>query len=1138
MKKKFLLLTILMIVGASSSGLFAQKDVTSQFITNATLSNGKTGWTVKNFNDPQKGNNTTGYACEAYSGWNSFDGNTTPYYLKQTITLPAGHYTLVNYSFYREGESVNTDPNTSRAFLFAGSNQVAIKTLGSITAAGYANNQGEGANVFDSKMYRNTIDFTIDADGTEIEIGLTGTFEVMRSWCIAGMFELINNDEPATMDSPFDVTGYITNSGFEYRDMTGWTQSPDGYFQTQNNGQDFKVGGYYAEKWQDAAVGALPEGSMSQTITSLPAGYYKLTANLGGDGTYVDLNGKTATWKEDKDYTVGYVLAENEDLTITAGKTAEGTANWIHFENFKLYFCGDVAAALTELCNKLTEYESKLPTASYNQLVENVGNYNKTYSDVDELLGAIDAVTALYEEADALAAAYANYQTALERANTAVAITDKIYEQLRTELNSVINNPVSNETVEAYNTAAEALNAAAAAVENSAKSYRIIAAGEVPTNIIDGWVTTNTNKLQVNTWSTEQDGTGMVTPFIENWVYRDSYLGDGRVYYTLSGLKPGEVYYAQALVRAYSEAGNTPNGPNFFINDVVTDMTSEGSSFDFSGMKGYYGTLGGSAVVGEDGTITLGVIIESANYNWVAFKNVAIQSMDDALQAAIDKVEAYYDKVPAGVKSTTQELVAGLSNPTTVTEYETAIQTLTEKAEELAAIALSYEKYLQLKDYGNALAGVDSDNPEGKNSLTTSITNVDTEVQAATGQTAIDNAYNTLKAAMTNYANASNPIEGNQFDLTFMLTNPNLEGLPINMGCDGWDSEYTDGNSQVMTNSSVNSADGTKTAFYEYWSSQPKSDGKFTLYQKVTLSQGSYKMSCYAFATQATGGDVAGVKFYANDTEGSTITSAILAPANIEFVNPEECEVKIGLKGCEGNTYRWMGIGYVELYKLPAKTTELTDADTNAPAAGAYTSIKYTRSLLEGLNTLVLPFQTTKEELGENVDVVLQYTGTTTEGNNITLNFSPVETLSPNVPYAIIMTASASLPVFENKSLIEPTDLTVTDAKGKFNFVGTYTCWTNENSPIVKGDFIAGANEFKKAKGGNALKAYRAYLKRVDVSDGANIAFNLNGEIITGIEAVELLNQMSGEYYNLNGQRVNNAQRGIFIKDGKKIVVK
>jgi hypothetical protein len=114
------------------------------------LSNGTTGWAVSNFNTPQQGNNTVGYATEAYAGYWSFDVNS--YSLKQTITLPKGSYRLVNYSFYREGGAYNTDATISRAKLYAGSTEVNLKTLGSIVAAGYANSQAEGANCFDSKM--------------------------------------------------------------------------------------------------------------------------------------------------------------------------------------------------------------------------------------------------------------------------------------------------------------------------------------------------------------------------------------------------------------------------------------------------------------------------------------------------------------------------------------------------------------------------------------------------------------------------------------------------------------------------------------------------------------------------------------------------------------------------------------------------------------------------------------------------------------------------------------------------------------------------------------------------------------------------------------------------------------------------
>jgi len=126
MRKLKLLLAACALFGVTAT-VWAQKDVTSLYITNATLSNGTNGWTVSNFNTPvnalhQNVNNdkvysnaTIGYASEAYAGWGSLEK--TSYSLTQIITLPAGNYTLVNYSFFRQGEAHNTNPEKSLAFL-------------------------------------------------------------------------------------------------------------------------------------------------------------------------------------------------------------------------------------------------------------------------------------------------------------------------------------------------------------------------------------------------------------------------------------------------------------------------------------------------------------------------------------------------------------------------------------------------------------------------------------------------------------------------------------------------------------------------------------------------------------------------------------------------------------------------------------------------------------------------------------------------------------------------------------------------------------------------------------------------------------------------------------------------------------
>ena len=708
-RKLFLLLcTVLTMLGAQ-----AQKDVTSTYITNATLSS-LDGWTNVNFNTPVQGNNTTGYASECYAGWGSLEKD--KYSLTQKITLPAGNYTLVNYSFFRYGLAYNTDASKSLAYLKAGDSQVAVKTLGSISASGYADSQAEGANAFDSKMYRNTLDFTIDADNTEIEIGLVGTFDLKQSWMICGMFELIYNDEEATMDSPFDVTGYLTNPGFEYRDMTGWTLSESGAFGAQSNTSfDNKAGGYYAEKWQ--ASGALSDRSMSQTLSDLPAGLYTLSAYAyyDSDGAYISLSDGTdtkttsVTSGSSSKYSVSFVLAEGKDLTVAAG-IASGTRNWICFDRFSLSFGGDVNAALTTLLNKVSDYDGVIPTAAYSDLQTNVAAYDQTYTDVDELLDAIDAVQALYDAADLLKTPYATIT-----ANLAAA---------------------------------------------------------------------------------------------------------------------------QTLAADYS--------------NVLTMIST----------------------------------------------------------------------VSAGVESSTEA--------STIESYNT----------QLTTVMSAFEDYLDVKNSAETLAAVESTDTEAQATLSSAISTQDAAVQAATTPDALNTAMETatteIKSAAYTYISAADPTEGNRFDLTFLMTNPDLTGLATWQPADGWASEESDGNSQVMVNASKTvTVDGvTYSYFYEYWSETAKASGNFALYNAVTLPEGTYSMSCYAFAEdQYTSSTVNGVFFYANDTQGSAVTSTQLSEQSISFINDAEQEVKIGLKTlATGNTRNWMGIGYVKLYK---EYTDNTTYPINVNATGA-----------------------------------------------------------------------------------------------------------------------------------------------------------------------------------------------------------
>jgi hypothetical protein len=189
-------------------------------------------------------------------------------------------------------------------------------------------------------------------------------------------------------------------------------------------------------------------------------------------------------------------------------------------------------------------------------------------------------------------------------------------------LQAAINAPKNEENF-------NALTLAVVFAQASAESYQIAADGVIPTDKMDGWTCTNNKDFHINTWSVEgnegNDPSGMTTPFLENWMNKnDGTLPAGtEFFYTLVGLEPGMKFSVSALIRAYSEAGNDIDGAVFFVGDGEQNI-SEGTAFEYNGMKGIYGTYTAEGTTDENGTLLIGVKLTEPTFNWVAIKNMTI----------------------------------------------------------------------------------------------------------------------------------------------------------------------------------------------------------------------------------------------------------------------------------------------------------------------------------------------------------------------------------------------------------------------------------------------------------------------------------------------------------------------------------
>lgn len=206
-----------------------------------------------------------------------------------------------------------------------------------------------------------------------------------------------------------------------------------------------------------------------------------------------------------------------------------------------------------------------------------------------------------------------------------------------------------------------------------------------------------------------------------------------------------------------------------------------------------------------------------------------------------------------------------------------------------------------------------------------------------------------------------------------------------------------------------------------------------------------------------------------------------------------------------------------------AKSLELTDAYAfNAPKGFTATTVKLTRGVQKGINSFVLPFAATAEELGATQ--VATYDSYDKAAK--IANFKTAADVAANTPFLTMDVAEDKVTDvlnFGEKSIVATPESLGTD------FVGVYA------KTDANGKYGINA-EGKLQKGGTDayVNAFHAYL---NVKDPAGVAFN--GSTPTAINGVAADKTVNTAVYDLSGRRVyGKLSKGLYIMNGKKVVVK
>ena len=202
------------------------------------------------------------------------------------------------------------------------------------------------------------------------------------------------------------------------------------------------------------------------------------------------------------------------------------------------------------------------------------------------------------------------------------------------------------------------------------------------------------------------------------------------------------------------------------------------------------------------------------------------------------------------------------------------------------------------------------------------------------------------------------------------------------------------------------------------------------------------------------------------------------------------------------------------------------------------TELSYDRSFTaDQMSTVCLPFALTAEEVtaaGTFYEL--------TSYSNETLHFNEVSTTEANKPYLFKATSTGTpFSSYSSKAIVAggagTTDVTTAA------MIGTYTEQTLKSGSNTLYGYRASDGTFVQigSTNGAHINPFRAYIQVPGASSVKAFNIDLGGDA-TGIHATmndELTNSESaGAVYNLNGQRVSRPTRGMYILNGKKVVIK
>lgn len=413
----------------------------------------------------------------------------------------------------------------------------------------------------------------------------------------------------------------------------------------------------------------------------------------------------------------------------------------------------------------------------------------------------------------------------------------------------------------------------------------------------------------------------------------------------------------------------------------------------------------------------------------------------------------------------------------------------------------------------------------------------------------LQTCYEALENARRTFVQSATPMGEHQFDMTFMLKNPDVTGKPKASVSDfGWVSCTNSWSNNFKNNNEP-------SQFYESYQGTEFTPSTWVLYQEVNVPAGQYEITLRAFGNRANIGGEGQLKaaVYAGEKQGDWVENGKTLDKvyNVSFFQATESVLKLGVKTEEGNLANWIGCNDMKLYKVAPKAEALALDETGAydVKADMYADVTLQRKLVaEKWNTFCVPFALTAEQVEANkLGEVRRLSGMQASGEGITLDFDKVDAVEAGVPYlvkpeeAVTEIKADGVMVSAKQPEAFPMNLV--------SMTGNYDATTvPQGAYFIKDDMFYLADQTDKV----SLKGFRAYINVDSESPVAGVnrlLIDIDGAVTSVGEVLDNTAEDGGkmvDVFTLSGVKVkagvkktealSGLERGIYIVDGKKVI--